>query len=839
VLLNGADLHGSSGSGADPLPPGVPSSLPADRPRPPRQASGRAAERLAAPAGTAAAVAALSAGLGVTPFSVLLAALFAVLHRHTGESSLLVGAPAAGRGGLLVLPAELAADTPFASLASQVHRTVTAAHDQRDVTATPGQKPAQAPDAARVPLVQLLIDYLPGGTPAVQRTAEFDLELTVEETGASMRYLLCYDSGVYDRATAARLLGHYADLLAGAVRDPAMPIGAIQVRLDPGPAPAWELPVPAGYTPPDPAGDGESLAGRFRRTAAAHGGRLALTGPSASYTYRELDQITDTFAAVLRPALGEGGRVALLCGHDVGAVIGVWSVLKAGGTYVPLDPQHPDGRLSKILADAAVDVIVCDPGLVRRSSALTRGRPVIPVPAGQPVPGSPAQLPVTADTPAYLLHTSGSTALPKGVMQTHRNVLRHALKYAARMRIGPDDRLSLLARVTFDAAVMDLFGALLTGASLHLVDPAALGPAELRQALGTAAPSVLHCTPTLLRALFAGADGPDGVTFHLGSARAVVLGGEEVTRADVQAFHRHFRADCSLVNGLGPTECTVALQYLVRPADAGRSSIPVGYPVEDVQVDLVDATGRPTEVFGEIVIRSDQVARGYWNAPERTAAAFGHGPDGKPFYRTGDLARRLPGGALVFCGRKDQVVKIRGHRVEPAEAETLLRGHPTVAQAAVIIDQRAGRRARLVGYVTSATPVPADPDELADYLRRQLPEHAVPAQLAVIDEIPVGPTGKLDRVRLPAPPEGDLDAAGPAPHTPAEVTVARIWCEILRRERVGLRLSFLATGADSLQIMELLARLENEFGIRIPLQDFLRAPTVESLARLTASSARR
>jgi acyl-CoA synthetase (AMP-forming)/AMP-acid ligase II/aryl carrier-like protein len=405
-------------------------------------------------------------------------------------------------------------------------------------------------------------------------------------------------------------------------------------------------------------------------------------------------------------------------------------------------------------------------------------------------------------------------------MQSHRNVLAHAIRYAERLRIGPTDRLPVVARYTSDAAVMDLFGGLLSGACLHLIDPYAQSPAGLRAALVEARATVLHCTPTLFRHLVSHA----AVAGLHSDIRAVVLGGEETTQADLADF------------GLGPTECTIALQYLVDPAADRLPSVPVGHPVDGVTVDLVDTSGRRTEVFGEVVLRSEQVALGYWNQPERTAEVFGTDPDGSRFYRTGDLARRLPDGRLVFCGRRDQQVKIRGYRVEPAEAETLLRAHPTVRRAAVVVDRHPENGARLVGYVTSPGALNADPEELLGYLGRQLPSYAVPDRVMVLDRLPIGPTGKLDRARLPTPPEPAKEA-GNVPRTDLEQALARIWCDVLGRESAGLRDNFLASGGDSLRVMELLARISEELGAEVSLVVFLGSPTVETLVKCVENAA--
>ncbi|MER5527198.1 non-ribosomal peptide synthetase [Streptomyces sp. NPDC002677] len=573
--------------------------------------------------------------------------------------------------------------------------------------------------------------------------------------------------------------------------------------------------------PPDPPGAQESLTDRFASVARRFSDRVAVTGPSGTYRYGELDRITSGLALRLREHGVHGGRVAVLCPHDTDAVLAPWAVLKAGCAYVPLDPRQPAARLAQLLADTGAGAVVYSPGLAADAVRLARGKPLIAL-SGEERPGGEPP-PVLCEAPAYLLHTSGSTGRPKAVLQHHRNVLAHALAYAGRIGIGDGTQVPLLARYGSDAAVMDLFGALLTGATLHVVDP--LAPAAaLRATLARAEASLVHCTPTLLRHLLSGAP-----TQQLRTVRAVVLGGEEVTPEDVREVFRHFPPDCALINGYGPTECTLALQHRVTRADLAREQVPIGRPVEGVHVRLVDADGAPAEKYGEIEIHSDRVALGYWRRPEESAGVFGTTETGVRFYRTGDLAQRCPDGSLIFRGRKDRQLKIRGHRVEPGEAESVLRAHPTVAQAAVTTH---GQPQQLIAYVTSATAIPADERELLGYLARLLPQPAVPQRVVVLETMPLGPTGKLDRAALPPPPARPSAAVKERASTPAEEALSRIWCEVLGLPSVPVTTTFMAAGGDSVRLLEMLVRVQEEFGAEISLTDFLPEPTVTALARL-------
>ncbi|MBD0689549.1 hypothetical protein BG452_27570 [Streptomyces sp. CBMA123] len=827
----------------------APLDLATDRPRLTAGPYRGETERVPLPAGTTALLDELGRSTGVPPAITLLTVWAAVLHRHTGQADLLLGLDTASfaEAGPEATPTRTTGTT------GTTGRTGTGTGTGTGTTgpaADPGIRPVRLGLRPDAPFADELLRCRAAATEALGRAPEGeapelravaghpaepelravapDLALALADDGTALS--LRYNAALLSRATAGWILGHCLTLLAEAVAKPGQPLRDLRVQDGPVHAPAWRLPVPAGHTAPAPAERGEDLVDRFRRTARAHAERPALVGPSGTLSYARLDRVTSATARRLRRSGGPGRRVALLCAHDLGSVVGVWSVLKSGATYVPLDPRQPDARLTRLLLDAEVGAILCDPELADRAAAVFRGRPVLPLDLTDPGEPADAGRAVDPGELAYLLHTSGSTGKPKAVMQTRHNVLAHGLRYADRIRIGPGDQVPLLARYTFDAAVMDLYGALLTGATLHVLDPLLPAP-ELRGRLAAAGATVVHCTPTLFRHLTgdlpADAAGPEPT---LAAVRAVVLGGEEATQHDLRRFLRAFPADSALVNGLGPTECTLVTQHLAGRADLGSGALPVGHPVDGVRIRLVDQDGHPTELCGELEIHSDHVAEGYWRQPDVTAGAFGTSADGTRFYRTGDLVRRRADGALVFRGRKDRQIKIRGHRIEPGEIEAVLRGHPTVAEAVLTVDTRQPV-ARLVGYVTPATAFPPDPEELRRYLARTLPEYAVPWRVLALDRMPLGPTGKLDRSALPDPEEV---AAGPgeAPRTVTQIAVAAVWCRVLGVPSADLHGNFMAGGGDSIRLLELLSALQDGFGVELDLMEVLAAPTVATLATL-------
>ncbi|MET8295792.1 amino acid adenylation domain-containing protein [Streptomyces sp. NPDC005180] len=762
------------------------------------------------------------------PELVVLTAWAGVAHRHTTQTDFLLGLDVATFSRFLTervtpdrpLPAVLPLRIrlrPEASFRTELGRLKTSLIDMLGVSAIHG-----APDSA-VPLRA----FAGAASPAILQQHATDAALHVRDGRLELRY----NASLFTRATARWMLRHCRTLLQHALTEPDRALRDLPVQEhDPVPPP-WSLPIPDGYVAPLAPQHGESLVTRFATIATTHRSREAVTGPSGTLTYGELDRLSTRTAQRLERFAGPGRRIGLLCAHDVSGVAAIWSVLKTGAAYVPLDPRQPDGRLSRLLIDADVNGVVCDPEFVDRAKSLARGKRVVTLDSSAVPPPEAGPEPRCADdSVAYLLHTSGSTGRPKAVVQSHGNALAHALTYADRMRIGPGDQVPLMARYTFDAAVMDLFGALLTGATLHMVD--ALLPApDLRRRLATARASVIHCTPTLFRHLL---DDVPGRAFadpgEFGTVRAVVLGGEEAGQHDLRAFLAAFPATSVLVNGLGPTECTMALQYAVTRDDLGGTGLSVGHPVEGVEVRLIDPEGHPTEIFGELEIRSERVALGYHRQPETTEAAFGFDGAGRRYYRTGDLVRRRADGALVFVGRADRQIKIRGHRIEPGEIEAVLRSHPTVAEAVVTVHEEQATP-RLVGYVTPSTPFLPDTEELHRYLTRTLPEYALPWRVMALERFPLGPTGKLDRSMLPAPDQFVV-AEPEAFLSPAEAAVAAVWCRVLGVSSVGRHANFMASGGDSLRLLEVLTSVKTKFDVEIDLVDFLAVPTIAKMAEM-------
>ncbi|MEV4272499.1 AMP-binding protein [Micromonospora aurantiaca (nom. illeg.)] len=549
---------------------------------------------------------------------------------------------------------------------------------------------------------------------------------------------------------------------------------------------------------------------RFGAISAVHGGRPALLGETHEVTYTELAGSAGGHAAVFAAAgLRAGDRIALLTAHGAPTVAAMLGALATGCAYVPLDPGFPVARLRHMVDAAGVTAVACAAEHRDLASTLAAGRPVVALDEAPPAPLRPVA--ADPDALAYVLFTSGSTGVPKAVGQTHRNLAHVVDNQIAALSVGPDDRLSLLASFSFDAAIPDLYPALLTGAAVVPVDLRRQGLAHAVDQLDRHRATVLHCTPTVYRFLLdtLGAR-------RLSTVRAVLLGGEQATWADAARGRDRFGPECVLVNGYGATEMTFAARHVLRLSEVdpeARGPLPVGTAFPGYRLDLAPDTG-------EIVVRSRHLAPGYLN---QDSDRFGVDADGLLSYRTGDLGRLLPGGELVCLGRLDRQVKVRGHRVELTEIEAVLSAQPGVAGVRAIV-----RDGELLAYARPAGARP-DPAALRAALTAALPDYAVP-RAVVVDEFPLTVTGKVDERALPDPVTEV--PAEEAPATDTERAVHDIWCAVLGRDAVARTASFFDVGGQSLLLGQVQQRLAERFGVRLPMLRLFDHPTVATQAAL-------
>jgi amino acid adenylation domain-containing protein len=844
--------------------------LPMERPRPAVQTSrGRVVERLL-PADLCRRLDELGHREGTTLFMSLLAALAAVLHRYTGQDDLVVGTPIAGRtreetAGLigfflntLALRISLSDDPSARALLGRARDAVLAAFDHQDM---PFERLLEElrlkRDLSRTPLFQVLLNWLDftAGTehadlpdlsieplPVGEPGAKFDLELYAGPQGGQIYLRAVFNRELFAPAQISGLLAHLEELLTGMVAGPDRRLSELSLTLSRGEEvrPPSETP---GYRLPSEA-TGGSIPECFAIQAAAHAGRPAVISQDGLWTYAELAREVDRVAHALSALEPVAERVALLFSPGLPMVAAVLGALAAGRTYVPLDPSYPPARLLDILADSRAGVLLAGEDRRPLAGSLAAALPILffgELPAAPPAWRPPS---VPPEALAYLLYTSGSTGRPKGVLQSHRNVLGHIRTYSRRLGLVPADRMLLLATYSFDAAVMDLFGALLSGAALCIWDLKSDGMEGLGSWIGGQAVTVFHATPTVYRA-FLDSLRPEE---RFPALRFVVLGGEEARRRDLERFLETLApgSGCRLINGLGPTESTLALQRFLGPGDRiVRPSLPVGWPVEETRVHLHNGAGEQPALWGtgELWLCSPHLAVGYWGHPDLTAERFVPDPEGGPGarrYRTGDLARRLPGGELEFLGRADGQVKIRGFRIETGEVEAALAGHPGVREAAVVAREDPGG-ASLVAYLVLSPDRAPQAVELRAFLSERLPAYMVPAAFEALAALPINPNGKIDRRSLsrrmdrnalPEPGKIQPDSADTftAPRSPIEELLAGIWADLLQVERVGVHDNFFDLGGHSLLGMRLMAKIQDTLGVSLAVRTLFESPTVCEMA---------
>ena len=580
----------------------------------------------------------------------------------------------------------------------------------------------------------------------------------------------------------------------------------------------------------------QSIPDRFEQMVRRYPERIAVKTKNYTLTYAELNRMANRVARAILARRGEGGEpIALLLEHDAPMVAAILGTLKAGKIFVPLDPSYPQAGLNYLFEDSQAALIVTDNKNLLVAEGLARSvRQLINIDElDSSLSDENIGLPLSPDTLAYILYTSGSTAQAKGVLQNHRNTLHTIMNYTNAFRVCVYDRLTLLHSCNFSVAIIDVFCVLLNGAAVYPFNVRAEGMDHLTDWLVHEEITIYNWNPAAFRSFV----GTLTMKDELPKLRLVVLGSEPVISRDAELYKKYFSPQCILVNRLGSTETTnFRLYFIDRDAQINGTIVPVGYAVEDMEVLLLDGGGERVgfNEVGEIAVKSRDLAVGYWRNPALTRAVFLPDPMGgnQRIYLTGDLGRMRPDGCLTHVGRKDFQVKIRGYRIELGEIEAALLNLYVVKQAVVVARGNEAGDDCLTAYVVPSVNPRPTMSALRRALAKRLPDYMIPAAFVVVDSLPLLPNGKVDRRALPAPgrTRPELEVPFVSPRTPIEEALAGIWAEALGIDQVGVVDNFFDLGGHSLLAGRVISRMRDTFQMDVPIQSFLEAPTVADIA---------
>ncbi|MFD5616960.1 amino acid adenylation domain-containing protein [Streptomyces yangpuensis] len=876
--VSGDRLDGLTSFWREELGGAAPVDLPTDRPRPPVFGHAGASRYIDLPPRLIARLREFGKSEGATLYMTMLAGFAATLRRWTGQEDIVVGTSVSGRdhpafGELIgffvnTLPLRIrtGGDPGFAELVRATRHTTLQAYAHQELPFDLIVDTLGLPrDPSRPPLtsVMFLLDETPDTAPGLAGLAtepidfsshatKYDLMISVHDTGTAVRALVEYPTDLFDASTVDRLLGHFLTTLDGAVDRPDTPLSALPLLTDGERRAALD--------------DWNATRAPFPQDACLHhlfeqhadrrpdAPAVVLGGLGGwSVTYRELEERANRLAhRLVEAGAGPDRTVALCLRRGPGLVTAILAVLKAGGAYVPLDPDYPAERLALLLKDAAPPIVVSDAELIGQ----------LPVPAGTArvlldtdraalaeLPATRPDVPVTARDLAYVIFTSGSTGTPKGIALEHRGVVNNLLDLNRSYGIGPGDSVLALSSPSFDMSVYETLGILAAGGTLVLPDPAAAkDPAHWADLVERHGVTVWNSAPALLGLLVDQLEHAGGP--RLPRLRTAFLGGDWIPVTQPDRI-RAFAPELSFAALGGATEASIhSVEHRVGRVDPQWTKLPYGRPMANQRTYILDPHDRlvPVGVPGELHLGGVGLARGYLNRPELTEEKFVHvelAPGRtERLYRTGDLARYGTDGTVELLGRTDFRIKLNGLRIEPGEVESALRDRPGVREAVVAARRTAAGSDRLVGYVVPEDGADLDTAALRTALGAVLPPHCVPAELVLLERLPLSPNGKVDRGALPEPrpaaPAPDRPAAAPADGAgdPVALRIAAVWAEVLGVAEVAPDADFFALGGDSFAavraVRAVAAALPDGGAAALRVVDLFSNPTPAGLAARSA-----
>ncbi|GCF09825.1 hypothetical protein KDI_33890 [Dictyobacter arantiisoli] len=847
-------------AGAPPL------DLPTDHPRPAIQTlRGRNQAWQFSPT-LSAQLQELSRQQDVTLFMLLLASFQVLLMRYNGQHDISVGTPIANRQqaeiegvigffvNTLVLRTDLSGHPTFAQVLQRVREVCLGAYAHQDL---PFEKVVEeiAPerDQSRSPLFQVMLALQ--NTPREQETlagvhmyplevehavSKFDLTLFAEETEQVLHGILQYNTDLFEAETITRMLGHWQNLLEEVVQNPHVSVGEVSLLSATEQVQVLEQWNATRYEYPQ-----QGIHHLFERQALQNPDVVALVFEEQMLTYGELNRRANQLAHYLQK---QGVRPEVVVGISMERcseiAVGVLAILKAGGTYMPIDPSYPQQRLNYMLQDAHLTWLLTQKSLLPTFEGLTPDvqRAYIyldqpPAELYQQPDSNPASF-MTRDQLAYVIYTSGSTGRPKGIMLPHQALLNLFIWQAHDLPLQRGTRVLQFAPLSFDVSCQEMFTTWQGGGTLVVLpdDELRRDPDAVLQLLARQQIERIFVPYVALQQLALAAEQQVNVPLALHS---IITAGEQLQITQSIATWMQRLPESSLYNHYGPSESHVVTSYMLQDDPQRWATLPpIGRPINNTQIYVLDADMQPMPVgiAGELYIGGHNLARGYLARPELTAERFVAHPfaqePGSRLYKTGDLARYRSDGNIEFLGRIDQQVKLRGFRVEPGEIEAVLTSHPSIKDSIVIVHKEHATASHLTAYVVPQTDQDLDVNEVHRFARGQLPEYMVPTFIISLPVFPLTPSGKIDRRSLPRP-EQDMqfvDEVRMTPQTPIQELVASHWHEVLQRSMISIDANFFDLGGHSLLATQIIGRLRQSFQIDLPVRSLFQFPTIRGLA---------
>jgi amino acid adenylation domain-containing protein/non-ribosomal peptide synthase protein (TIGR01720 family) len=827
-------------------------NLPTDHVRSPVQSHLGAREPVVLARGLVESVKRLNQSAGTTLFMTLLAGFQILLQRYTGQEDLVVGSPIAGRtreetGGLvgffvntLPLRGDMSGDPTVAQLLERVRRTALDAYTHQLV---PFEKLAEElqPERRlnRNPIFQVMFAMQNAPTSELKlfglqvssvevniETAKFDLTLEVTEDGnGAVTGMLEYDIQLYEAATIRRMVEHWRTLLKAMVLNSERRVSSLPLLSE------GEEEQLRGWSGSWAEASSKTVVELFEEQVEERGEQVAVEGEGRDVTYGELNAGGNRLAEYLRGmGVGREDRVGICLERSSELIVAMMGVVKAGGVYVPLDPEFPGERMRVLLEDAEVGVILSRRQFAEQLRGCGGARVVWLEEEAEAIRGCSAanrRVEVSGKSLAYLMYTSGSTGKPKGIGATQEGIVR-LVRETNYMKFGPELRIVQVSNIAFDASTFEIWGALLNGGRLNIVSRSEfMDPGVFARLLKERKVTSMFLTTALFNECVRAEPG-----MFVGM-RHVLFGGE---MADEESIGKVMRAGGpeELIHVYGPTETVTFASYAVLEEVGKERGVPIGRPLSNTKMYVLDGQLRqvPVGVTGEIYIGGGGVGRGYWRRPDQTAERFVADPysgkSGARMYQTGDLGRWSGKGEVEIQGRVDDQVKIRGFRIEPGEIEAVLRRQEGVQDAVVMAQKRDGEGKELVAYVVAVPGSPLDAGVLRARLQTELPAYMVPVGWLMLDRLPLNSSGKLDRLALP-PVKRVRERGYTPPATPKEILLAGIWRAVLGAEQVGIDDNFFSLGGDSILSIQIVARAQ-QVGLHLTARQFFQNQTIAQLA---------